>query len=447
VETGKGTGGQVIDQGLWASKQSPPITLTAAADGAQPAEEPGSGWAMLWAIFGIFAGGIALNLTPCVYPLIPITISYFGAKSIKGAEDPASSPLISHALLYILGLAFTNSMLGVFAALSGRMLGMMLQNPLTLVAVAVVLVAFGLSMFGFWEFRLPVFLTAAAARNYAGYFGSLFMGLTLGIVAAPCIGPFVIGILIWVAGTGNPLFGFIVFFTLSLGMGLPLFVLALLSTRLTKLPKSGEWMLWVRRLMGWILFGMAAYFIGPVLPGHSGTILLAVTALAAGVHLGWLDSHASQSVLFSRIRKIAGLVGIGVACFFISTVFEQGEGIKWTSYSDTAMAEAKQSGKPIIVDFYADWCAPCRRMESLTFHHKPVVEDAAKNFVMMRVDLTNSDTEKEKLTRLYDVRGVPTVIFLKAGGEEKAELRIMEFTPPQEFLKKMKEARSSSATP
>ena len=255
-------------------------------DYAPEAYGPGllSGWAMVWTLLGIFVGGMALNLTPCVYPFIPITVSYFGGKSGQG-----QGRLVVHGLFYLAGLALTNSILGVAAALTGGLMGAMLQNPLVLLAVAAILVFFATSLFGFWELRLPGSLTQAASKSYAGYFGSLFMGLTLGLVAAPCLGPFVLGLLTWVASMASPLLGFLVFFTLSLGLGLPLFFLAMFSGSLEKLPRSGEWMIWVRKLMGWVLVGMAAYFIRPLLPESVSVLLLAAVALAAAVHLGWLD--------------------------------------------------------------------------------------------------------------------------------------------------------------
>ena len=205
-------------------------------DYAPEAYAPGrlAGWAMVWTMLGIFVGGMALNLTPCVYPIIPITVSYFGGKSGQG-----QGRLLVHGLLYLAGLAVTNSALGVVAALTGGLMGALLQNPLVLVAVAAILVFFATSLFGFWELRLPGSLTQAASKSYAGYFGSLFMGLTLGVVAAPCIGPFVLGLLTWVASMGSPWLGFLVFFTLSLGLGLPLFILAIFSGSLEKTAPVG----------------------------------------------------------------------------------------------------------------------------------------------------------------------------------------------------------------
>lgn len=413
----------------------PAATETASAD------PPGAGLGMLWALLGVFVGGMALNLTPCVYPLIPVTISYFGAKSIS--NDAGRSSVAMHGLLYVLGLALMNSMLGVFAALSGQLLGGMLQNPATLLVVAAIMVIFALSMFDLWEFRLPVFVTGVAARNYAGYFGTLFIGLTLGIVAAPCIGPFVIGILMWVAGTGNPWLGFVVFFSLSLGMGCPLFILALLSGRLDRLPKSGEWMLWIRKAMGWVLIGMAAYFVKPVLPSVGGTVLLAAATLGAGIHLGWISAGNAESRAFKMMRKGVGAACIVIACGVIWASAVHGEGIKWQAFSDKALTEAKAAGKPIIIDFYADWCAPCREMDRLTFHNESVIEAAGRDFIMIKVDLTRSgDPAKERLARRYYVRGVPTILFLEPGGDERMELRVLEVMPPEKFLARMNELKN-----
>ena len=253
-------------------------------------------------------GGMALNLTPCVYPLIPITVSYFG-----GLSGGSRRRLVAHGLFYLGGLAVTNTVLGVAAALTGGLMGAMLQNPVVLVVIAGILLVFATSLFGFWELRLPQSLTQAATKSYAGFFGTLFMGLTLGLVAAPCIGPFVLGLLTWVASQGSAWLGFAVFFTLSLGLGLPLFFLALFSGSLEKLPRSGEWMIWVRKLMGWVLVGLAVHFLRPLLPASWGIILLGLIALAAGVHLGLPGPHHRQlpSLPLAQIR---GLVCRSAGC-------------------------------------------------------------------------------------------------------------------------------------
>ncbi|UCB50028.1 MAG: thioredoxin family protein [Deltaproteobacteria bacterium] len=395
------------------------------------------GWAMIWTLLGIFAGGIALNLTPCVYPLIPITVSYFGGRSGKGRGK-----LVGHGLLYIAGLSLTNSVLGVIAALTGGLMGVLLQNPIVLTLVAAILLFFATSLFGLWELRLPSGLTQAASKSYAGYFGSLFMGLTLGVVASACIGPFILGLLTWVGSLGSPYLGFLLFFTLSLGMGLPLFILALFSGLLEKLPRSGEWMLWVRKLMGWVLVGMAAYFVRPILPKSAGIFLLAGVALAAGLHLGWVSRSRASFRAFEWLRSAVLLGGLVMAAFLTSSWVMKGPGVAWRPYSDQLLSEARQSGKPAIIDFYADWCAPCRELDEVTFHDPQIVHQAKRDFVMIKVDLTRKGNPvHEALLRQYGIKGVPTVVFLDRQGDERRDLRLVDFLPADQFLIRMVELR------
>ncbi len=417
--------------------ESQPAGLSA---GTAPPKAPGPlyGWAMIWTLLGIFVGGIALNLTPCVYPLIPITVSYFGGRSGQG-----QGRLVLHGLFYIGGLSLTNSILGVIAALTGGLMGAMLQNPIVLIIVAGILVFFASSLFGFWELRLPEGVNRMASKSYTGYFGTLFMGLTLGLVAAPCIGPFVLGLLTWVASMASPWLGFVIFFTLSLGLGLPLFILALFSGKIEKLPRSGEWMLWVRKLMGWVLIGMAAYFIRPLLPERWGIIFLGAVAFFAGLHLGWLDKTKAAFRSFAWLKGGAGLAGLIIATFLIGSWIFRGPGVAWQPYSDRVLAEARNVKKPVIIDFYATWCTPCRELEDATFHDGAVVNEATRRFVMVKVDLTQSGNPVyEHLLKEYEIKGVPTFVFLSDQGKERRNLRLVDYLPPDQFLKRMGEAEN-----
>jgi len=389
---------------------------------------------LLLTLVGVFFGGLALNLTPCVYPLIPITVSYFGGRAREKAGF-----LAFHSLFYLLGLAVTNSTLGVVAALTGGLLGSVLQHPVVLITVAAILLGLALSFFGLWELKLPAFVTQAASRSYGGYGGSLFMGLTLGVVAAPCIGPFLIGLLTYVASTGNPYLGFALFFTLSLGLGIPLAILAFFSGRLERLPRSGEWMIWVRKLLGWVLVAMAAYFIKPLFHGHlAGIIVFALVILAAGVHLGFIDRTAGTFRSFGLLKKTVGIGAVALAVYMAVSFIMLGPGVAWQPYSEEKIEEAVNMEKPTVIDFYADWCAPCRELEQITFHDPKVVK-AAESFSMLKVDLTRKgDPLHQVLLNRYEVRGVPTVVFLGPNGKEVENLRVFSFEEPKVFLEKMK---------
>ncbi|HEM46703.1 MAG TPA: DUF255 domain-containing protein [Alphaproteobacteria bacterium] len=384
----------------------------------------------------IFLGGLALNLTPCIYPLIPITIGYFGGQS--GGKASRTFVL---ALVYVLGMSITYSVLGVVAAMTGSLFGSALQNPWVILFIAAVLVGLALSMFGLWELRMPRFLTRRTGRARQGWFGALFMGLTVGILAAPCIGPFVLGLLTWVGEMGRPVLGFLMFFTLAWGMGLPFLVLGTVSGSISRLPQSGNWMIWVRKVFGFILIAMAVYFGRHFIPARIAWFAYVAIAAAAGLWLGWLDRTGETARGFVVLRRLVGVAGIALAAVLLlwpgGPLREAGmAGIRWTPYEEALVEKAAADGTPVLVDFSADWCIPCHELEHAVFTD-PAVMALAGQTVTLKVDLTRPGETEQALKKRFGVRGVPTIIFIDGAGEEVRELRVTGLVEAAEFRRRL----------
>ncbi len=392
---------------------------------------------MLLAFIFIFLGGLALNLTPCIYPIIPITVSYFG-----GQSGGKSSRAFLLSVLYVLGISLMYSTLGTIAATTGGLFGAALRNPIVVGFISLVLVALATSMFGLWEIRLPMFLTRSTGTARKGRLGALFMGLTVGIIAAPCIGPFVIGLLTYVGETGNPVLGFMMFFTLAWGMGVPFIVLGTVSGSISKLPRSGDWLVWVRKIFGFVLIAMALYFakylIGPklTLAGY------AITALSAGIYLGWIDRSSGSGRGFYVVRKVTGTVCLASALVVILLPggpfrsHAEKPGIEWVPFSEERLREASDDGMPVMIDFYADWCIPCHELDHKSFSDGAVI-DLSRRIVPLRVDMTRADELYNKIKEKYKIRGAPTIIFMDGSGREVPGSRITGFVGPDEIRSRL----------
>jgi len=380
----------------------------------------------------IFLGGLGLNLTPCVYPLIPVTLSYFGGQAVgrKGKT-------LFMALLYVLGLALVNSVLGTLAALSGGLLGIFMTNPVVLIVIAAIMIAMALSMFGLYEFGAPNFLMNLAGGSRTGYFGALFMGLTMGIVAAPCIGPFVIGLLTYVAAVGKPLFGFLMFFTLSLGLGLPFLVLAFFAAKIDRLPHSGEWMVGVRQIFGFLLVGMAIYFIRPLLPSVIESRILWFYAIFCGIYLILFSRIGNTSTAFTFIKNLLAIVAILIGTWFLKPEKVGTAEMQWQKYSTDVFETARQENRPIIIDFYADWCIPCKELDQYTFADPEVIR-LSKNFALFKIDLTGTvSPEIKTVQEKFNIKGVPTIIFITGNGREIEDLRLLGFEKADGVIRRM----------
>ncbi|MGH7780982.1 MAG: protein-disulfide reductase DsbD family protein [Candidatus Binataceae bacterium] len=384
------------------------------------------GW-FLGFIF-VFLGGIALNLTPCVYPLIGVTVAYFGN------QGGGNRRVLTLAILFVLGIAVMFSAVGVAVALSGGLFGAAMQNPVVLSLLAAMLIALALSSFGLFSLRPPRWMLQRAGVARPGYAGAILMGLGMGVVAAPCIGPFVLGLLLMVERSGNPIFGFALFFTLAIGLGFPYIFLALAAGSIRKLPRSGEWLAWVEQLFGFVLIGLALYFLDPVIPHHLISRILPYYAAAAGIWLGFITGAGRRLRAFLAIRTLVGIVSV-VALIYLLIPRPTPKEISFAPFDAAALQSATTAGRPVLIDFSADWCIPCREMEHSTFVSPAVVKEAQR-FVVMRADLTKSNHANDQLRGKFGVEGVPTTLIIDSAG--KTKVRKSGYIGPVEMLADLK---------
>jgi len=397
------------------------------AVGSLSARFSGSGLA-LQLVFA-FLAGLALNLTPCVYPLIPITVGFFMAQR---TERRARTWLL--AVAYVLGMSVTYSALGVTAAVSGKLFGAAMQSPWVVAIIVLVMLALAASMFGLWELRVPAWATHVSGGR-GGVGGALIMGLVVGLVAAPCIGPFVLGLLTYVSQRQDILLGFLLFFALSLGLGLPYLLLGVFTGALDRMPNSGAWMLGARQLFGVILVALAGYFSRPLVPEPWNGWLLPVLLLVGGTYLLVIarPAHEQPSIdRFMRLASAALLVG--------GVLLAPGSGQRqviasWQAYDESKVARALSSGQPVIMDFWATWCLPCKELDEKTFSH-PEVASRLGGFRLFKVDLTRGDEASDALRNRYGVAGVPTVVFFRTG-KEVVDARLTGFEEADAFLKRL----------
>lgn len=396
-----------------------------------------------------FAGGIATSLTPCVYPLIPITVSVFGARR---AASRGSAMALS--ALYVLGIAVMYSALGVGAALTGKAFGSVMQDRWVIGFVSLVLAAMAASMFGAFELRLPAsWQTRLSSVGGAGGAGAFAMGLVAGIIAAPCTGPVLAAALAFVAAKGSVAFGLAIMFTYALGLGLLFFVIGTFSI---SLPKSGPWMDTVKSAFGVALLAAAGVFLAGAFPAARSLFsaareaaFAAAGAAALGVLLGALEGSFSGPAL--RVAAKA----IGVALVVGGIVYGAGAagardrartGLAWMHDEREALALAAREGRPVILDFWAEWCTACKELDR-TAWADPGVRAEAERFVAVKIDGTDGSDAFQAASAKYRVVGMPSVVFIDAHGREVPG-RIEAAIPADDMLRRLREVdRACDRTP
>ncbi len=420
----------------------------------------------------IFLGGLLTALTPCVYPLIPITLGVFGAKS---AESRTKAVMLVFS--YVLGMGVVFSVLGVVAALSGKAFGSALGSPWVAGGLAVFLLVLATSMFGAFELALPSGLVQRLSNvGGGGVLGAALMGSVAGFLAAPCTGPVLAGVLAFVAQSQNAPIGGGLLFIYALGIGVPFFLLGVFAVRL---PKGGVWMEWVKSIMGIALVALALSYVRDALPALRGLVsdtgeqlgrtpgaLLAAVLTAIGVLLGavhrsfesggrelWLKLSGVSLVSLALLLRagasnappvgaLAVRLGLGgeVAAHGLEWDYEfppRSAFVVSLDAFDAVLEKARREGRPVMIDFFAEWCEACKELDREVYVEADVV-DEAKRFVAIKVDATNPDEAIDELFSRYRIQGLPTVVFIDGQGQVLDYPRITGFLAPQRFLAELK---------
>jgi thiol:disulfide interchange protein DsbD len=391
-----------------------------------------------WAFLGIFLIGLALNLTPCVYPMLSVTVSLFGGQANKESNIGKSFTMAS---IYVLGIVSMYSVLGIAAAYTGSLFGSWLQSPWVLAGIGLLIFALALSMFGLYELQPPAWMMQkfSGAQRATGATGHFLSGLVVGIFAAPCIGPPIIALLAFVGTQGDPLFGFLTMFIMAFGLGVPYLILGTFSGLLNKLPQSGTWMSWVKKVFGVILVGVALFYIAlAFFPAYAMHTIPAVL-IGGGIYLALAKGSGTNQGIFKYVKWTIGAASVIIGLLFAQNL--QKPGIQWEEYSPEKVEEAKASGTPVMMDFYADWCVPCLELERVTYTD-PEVIDATSEFKKLKVDLTRYESERStELRKEFEVMGVPTIVFIDSDGREVEGARVVGFLKPELFLEKVGKVR------
>ena len=395
----------------------------------------------VFAATAAFVGGLLVSLTPCVYPMIAITVSVFGAKQAKSRWHAAGLSGV-----FVLGIAVMFTALGVGAALSGSIFGSALSNRWVVGFVSIVFLALSASMFGAFELALPSSLNNRLATvGGIGLGGAFVLGLVSALVAAPCTGPVLGGILIWIAASHRIFFGTGIMFAFAVGLGVPFF---LVGTFAVSLPKGGSWMLAVKWFFGVVLAVVALYFLRTAVtplqhvaqPAVWFPIVAAALTVVAFV-LAWVHVRAERrgsiNPVLSKRAKLASIpLAIAGGFAFVAWVQLPKAELHWLSSEPEARQLASSAHRPMIVDFGAAWCGACNELKTHTFADQTVRAEASR-FVAVNVDATDDDdpTVHDVKTR-YGVVGLPTVIVLDSEGLER--VRFNEFVTPDRFAEALR---------
>ena len=388
--------------------------------------------------------GILLSLTPCIYPMIPITV---GILQAQGSKSVFYNFFL--ALTYTVGISITFAALGLIAAFTGQLFGSILANPLFVIVLVLILIYLAFSMFGFYEIYIPKFLQQREGVSAKGTILSTFLfGVVSGTIASPCVSPGLVLLLSIVIAIGSKAIGFIMLFAFGLGLGFPLLLVGTFSGSINKLPKAGAWMIEIKKIFGIMMFGVCFYFLGNILPWYVILWMISLFSLLTGTY--YLFGVKPYDTRPWKIYKaLLGTAFCAASIFFATQAYKEiyiaqitKEDTFWAKEYKTALAQAKKENKALFIDFWATWCSSCKAIDKKLFTDPNVKDLFSKKFINVKIDGSNpQDTQFVSLKKKFNVIGVPVFLLIDPHTEKIIKRWTTQFyeLTNQEIIKQIQE--------
>tara|TARA_R110002073_G_scaffold84612_2_gene201509 strand:+ start:6953 stop:8884 length:1932 start_codon:yes stop_codon:yes gene_type:complete len=437
---------------------------TLASDDANAFSRWMSGHGIGMVVILFFSGGLLLAFTPCVFPMIPILSGI-----IAGADNPSARRGFTLSVAYVLGVAVPYTIAGLLVAVFGAGLNLqfLLQQPAAIIFSALVFALLSLAMFGLYELQLPEFIRSrlnnVGQQQHGGStWSAALMGAISGLVVSPCVTPILAGALIYVASSGDALTGALSLFSLAIGMGVPLIIMGTGGGHL--LPKAGAWMDDIKRFFGVMMLAIAVWLLARIVPASMAMGLYGVLAAGYGIYLGALEptpeggsrmkrTIALMLALYGALLVVGAAAGgkdplqplvsshhqstsstaIAPATDSSAVTIGSWQKLHGSDNLAAALAQAAAQGRPVLVDFYADWCASCKVLEEETLNHPDVLE-ALSGYTLIQADITEINNDSQKIMEKYNIFGLPCLVFFAPNGTEIDGTRILGEMGPEKFI-------------